>query len=65
MVFPGGSQHAEFDFDGPEPERIDAADSPDSMLDPDAIAGSYLHFLQQDRSSWAWELELRPWVENF
>ena len=47
------------------PERIDAADSPDSMLDPDAIAGSYLHFLQQDRSSWAWELELRPWVENF
>ena len=47
------------------PERIDAADSPDSMLDPDAIAGSYLHFLQQDRSSWAWEIELRPWVENF
>jgi len=47
------------------PERIDAADSPDSMLNPDAIAGSYLHFLQQDRSSWAWELELRPWVENF
>ena len=47
------------------PERIDAADSPDSMLDPDAIARSYRHFLHQDRSSWAWELELRPWVENF
>ncbi len=47
------------------PERIDPADNPDSMLDPDAIADSYLHFLDQPRSSWAWEIELRPWVENF
>ena len=47
------------------PERVDTPDNPDSMLDPDAIAQSYLHFLKQDRSSWAWELELRPWVENF
>lgn len=46
-------------------ERIDAADNPDSMLDPDAIADSYLHFLNQPRSSWAWEIELRPWVEKF
>ncbi|MEP1208932.1 MAG: SDR family NAD(P)-dependent oxidoreductase [Rhizobiaceae bacterium] len=47
------------------PERIDAAGNPDSMLDPDAIADSYLHFLDQPRSSWAWEIELRPWVEKF
>ncbi|MDE2911785.1 MAG: SDR family NAD(P)-dependent oxidoreductase [Paracoccaceae bacterium] len=47
------------------PERIEPADRPDSMLDPDAIAASYLHFLKQDRSSWAWEIELRPWVETF
>ena len=47
------------------PERVDSPDNPDSMLDPDAIARSYLHFLRQDRSSWAWEIELRPWVENF
>ena len=47
------------------PERIDAADNPDSMLDPEAIADSYLHFIDQPRSSWAWEIELRPWVENF
>lgn len=46
-------------------ERVDAADNPDSMLCPDAIARSYLHFLEQDRSSWAWEIELRPWVERF
>lgn len=47
------------------PERMDPPDNPDSMLDPDAIARSYLHFLKQDRSAWAWEIELRPWVENF
>ena len=23
------------------------------------------NFLEQDRSAWAWEIELRPWVENF
>lgn len=46
-------------------ERQDAVDSPDSMLDPDAIARSYLHVLEQDRSAWTWEIELRPWVERF
>ena len=45
--------------------RPDPPDKPDSMLDPDAIAQSYLHLLQQDRSAWAWEIELRPWVEKF
>ena len=38
---------------------------PDSMLDPDAIARTYLHVLRQDRSAWTWEVELRPWVERF
>ncbi len=46
-------------------ERIDPNGNPDSMLDPDAIADSYMHFLDQPRSSWAWEIELRPWVEKF
>lgn len=45
--------------------RPDPPDKPDSMLDPDAIAESYLHLLQQPRSAWAWEIELRPWVERF
>ena len=40
-------------------------DKPDSMLDPDAIAENYLRLLQQPRSTWAWEIELRPWVEKF
>lgn len=41
------------------------ADKPDSLLDPDAIAQSYLHLLQQARSAWTWEIEVRPWVEKF
>jgi NADP-dependent 3-hydroxy acid dehydrogenase YdfG len=35
------------------------------MLDPDAIASSYWSVLQQPRSVWTWEMELRPWVEKF
>ena len=46
-------------------ERPDPPGRPDSLLDPDAIAQSYLHLLQQQRSAWAWEIELRPWVERF
>ncbi len=45
--------------------RAEPADNPDSLLDPDAIAASYLHVLSQPRSAWTSELELRPWVEKF
>jgi NAD(P)-dependent dehydrogenase (short-subunit alcohol dehydrogenase family) len=45
--------------------RPSPPDKPDSMLDPDAIAQSYLDLLRQHRSAWAWEIELRPWVERF
>lgn len=34
-------------------------------LDPEAIADTYMHFLDQPPSAWAWEIELRPWVERF
>lgn len=37
----------------------------DGMLDPAAIAESYLHMHRQHRSAWTWEMELRPWVEKF
>ena len=47
------------------PRRPNPPDKPDSMLDPDAIAQSYLDLLRQHRSAWAWEFELRPWVERF
>jgi NAD(P)-dependent dehydrogenase (short-subunit alcohol dehydrogenase family) len=45
--------------------RTETADNPDSLLDPDAIAASYMHLIHQPRSAWAWEIELRPWVEKF
>src|SRR6266404_2536508 len=45
--------------------RAETADNPDSLLDPDAIAESYMHLIHQPRSAWAWEIELRPWVEKF
>lgn len=40
-------------------------EAPDSLLDPDAIADTYLHLLAQPRSAWSWEVEVRPWVERF
>ena len=45
--------------------RTEPPDKPDSMLDPNAIAQTYLDLLRQQRSAWAWEIELRPWVERF
>jgi NAD(P)-dependent dehydrogenase (short-subunit alcohol dehydrogenase family) len=45
--------------------RLVPSDKPDSLLDPDAIAQTYLDLLRQPRSVWAWEIELRPWVEKF
>jgi NAD(P)-dependent dehydrogenase (short-subunit alcohol dehydrogenase family) len=45
--------------------RPEPAERPDSMLDPDAIAQTYLWVLKQPRSAWTWEVELRPWVETF
>jgi len=44
-------------------ERPEA--SPDSLLDPQAIAAAYWSTISQARSAWSWEIELRPWVEKF
>jgi NAD(P)-dependent dehydrogenase (short-subunit alcohol dehydrogenase family) len=64
---PQGIHVAHFVIDGGiRSERRPApADKPDSLLDPDAIAASYLHLLAQPRNAWTQELELRPWVEKF
>jgi NAD(P)-dependent dehydrogenase (short-subunit alcohol dehydrogenase family) len=45
--------------------RLDPSNAPDSLLDPDAIAEAYLQLVNQHRSAWTWEIELRPWVERF
>ena len=67
---PQGIHVAHFVIDGGirnplRPERMDGPDNPDSMLCPDAIAQTYMDVAKQDRSAWTWEVELRPWVENF
>jgi NAD(P)-dependent dehydrogenase (short-subunit alcohol dehydrogenase family) len=59
FVIDGGIENPE------RPERVAPADNPDSMLDPDAIADTYMAILAQHRSAWTWEVELRPWVERF
>jgi hypothetical protein len=40
-------------------------DDPEEYLDPDAIAESYRHLVEQERSVWTLELDLRPHVEEF
>ncbi len=64
---PQGIHVAHFVIDGGirSSARTEPADKPDSMLDPDAIAVNYWNVLHQPRSTWTWELELRPWVEKF
>jgi NAD(P)-dependent dehydrogenase (short-subunit alcohol dehydrogenase family) len=64
---PQGIHVAHFVIDGgiKSARRPEPADKPDSMLDPDAIAATYLQVLQQLRSAWTQEVELRPWVEKF
>lgn len=58
---------AHFIIDGgiAAPGRVAATDAPDRWLSPDAIADTYLAIHRQHRSAWTWEIELRPWLENF
>jgi NAD(P)-dependent dehydrogenase (short-subunit alcohol dehydrogenase family) len=63
---------AHFIIDGSiaSPGRDLSADNPstnrdDAMLEPDAIAEVYWSVLNQHRSAWSLELDLRPWKESF
>ena len=64
---PKGIHVAHFVIDGGvrSARRPDPADRPDSTLDPDGIAQTYVEVLRQPRSAWSLEVELRPWVETF
>lgn len=61
---PGGIHVAHFIIDGSVAAR-GRADPADRMLDPDAIAKTYVDILRQHRSAWSMEVEVRPWVEKF
>ena len=64
---PQGIHVAHFVIDGSirNITSTNQSDESDSTLDPDAIAATYLHVVQQPRSAWTWEVELRPWSEKF
>jgi NAD(P)-dependent dehydrogenase (short-subunit alcohol dehydrogenase family) len=64
---PQGIHVAHFVIDGGirSARRPVPLDTPDSLLDPDAIAQTYLDVLRQPRNAWTHEVALRPWVEKF
>ena len=67
-VGPQGIHVAHFVIDGGIGRANDpraAARGEDGMLDPDAIAQAYMDVYRQHRSAWAFEVDLRPWVEKF
>jgi NAD(P)-dependent dehydrogenase (short-subunit alcohol dehydrogenase family) len=60
---------AHFVIDGgierPGSDPRSAARGDDGMLKADAIADTYMALYRQHRSAWAFEVDLRPWVEKF
>jgi NAD(P)-dependent dehydrogenase (short-subunit alcohol dehydrogenase family) len=51
--------------DGSRQHRLAGTSVDDNLLDPDQIAETYLHLHRQHRSTWAFEVVLRPWVEKW
>ena len=69
-LHPKGIHVGHFVIDGgidgtPQSGRTGAGEGADNMLHPDEIAKAYAQFADQHRSTWSWEIELRPWVEKF
>ncbi|HZZ37194.1 MAG TPA: SDR family oxidoreductase [Caulobacteraceae bacterium] len=51
--------------DGSRAHRLAGTTVDDNMADPDRIAEVYLQLHRQHRSTWAFEVVLRPWVERW
>lgn len=66
-LHPQGIHVAWVNIDGAirNPGRTEPPDAPDSMLDPAAIAETYIHLIRQSRSAWSNEVAVRPWTETF
>jgi len=45
--------------------KLAAERPPEALLEPDDIAETYWQIHTQKRSVWAFDVDLRPWVENF
>lgn len=55
---------AHFIIDGSIASLSDA-NGDDAKLNPDAIAETYMAVLNQHRSAWSQEIDIRPWKESF
>jgi NAD(P)-dependent dehydrogenase (short-subunit alcohol dehydrogenase family) len=51
--------------DGTRAHRLAGTNVDDNMADPDHIAETYLQLHRQHRSTWAFEVVLRPWTERW
>lgn len=51
--------------DGTRAHRLAGTSVDDNLADPDHIAETYLQLHRQHRSTWAFEIVLRPWVEKW
>lgn len=51
--------------DGSRAHRLAGTTVDDNMADPDRIAEVYLQLHRQHRSTWAFEVALRPWLEKW
>jgi NAD(P)-dependent dehydrogenase (short-subunit alcohol dehydrogenase family) len=51
--------------DGTRAHRLAGTSVDDNMADPHYIAETYLQLHRQHRSTWAFEVVLRPWVEKW
>jgi len=51
--------------DGTRAHRLAGTSVDDNLADPEHIAETYLQLHRQHRSTWAFEIVLRPWVERW
>lgn len=51
--------------DGTRAHRLAGTAVDDNLADPDRIAETYLQLHRQHRSTWAFEIVLRPWTEKW
>jgi NAD(P)-dependent dehydrogenase (short-subunit alcohol dehydrogenase family) len=51
--------------DGTRAHRLAGTAVDDNLADPDHVAETYLQLHRQHRSTWAFEVVLRPWVEKW
>ena len=64
-MWPKGIHVAHFIIDGGIASDRHPQTDTHAMLEPDAIAQTYMAVLKQHRSAWTHEIDMRPWVENF